>query len=140
MTRIADPNGPVDSFQARQKRIVHVLVHDQAPQAGASLSGRAHRSKRDGSERQIQIRRGANDPRVVPAELENGTRKTSRQPGCDGAAHRCRAGGRDGRHARIAGQKLARLTTADQQRQKPLRAVPELSHGLLKDGPHRQRA
>ena len=107
LARIADLDRRIDLLEPRHQAVVDAVMHEQAPQRGAALAGRAHGREGDGAHRQIEIGRGRDDRGVVAAELEDRAGEARGEARADRAAHGGRAGGRHDGHAVIVDQGLA---------------------------------
>ncbi|MCY1225701.1 hypothetical protein D9M72_379050 [compost metagenome] len=139
LARVAHLHVAVDLHELGHQLVVHALVHEQAPQRGAALAGRAHGREGDAAQREIEVGRGRDDGGVVPAQFEDRAGEARRQLRADLPAHRRGAGGREDRHAGIVDQHLADVARPQQQAEQAFGRVAEAFDGALRDGVHGQR-
>ena len=73
--RVADRHLAPDLDEARHKRVIDAVVHEQAAKGGAALPGGAGGGEHDAAQRQVQVRARGDDGRVVAAQLQQDAAK-----------------------------------------------------------------
>ena len=128
---------------------MYPVLHEQAPQRRASLTGRADRAERHRAQCKIQVRGTGDDGRIVAAQLQGRSPKPCRHALPDHAPHGRGAGRRDHRHARTFHHRAAPasrppVTTTDHAvaANQPKRRVPRPQRDREVEGgdhPHHAR-
>ena len=90
---VADLDGAVDLFELRDEGVVYGVMHDEAAQGRAALSGGAHGGEGDAAEGEVDVGGGGDDGGVVAAELEDGAGEAGGEARAYGSAHGGGAGG-----------------------------------------------
>jgi hypothetical protein len=134
VARIAHPQLPIGLPQAREKRIVRGLVHEEPAQRGAALAGGADRGEEHGADHQVAVGAGRHDGAVVAAQLEDGAGEALRQARRHGAAHARAAGGADQRHAGIVDERLGGAMVAENELEQSRRRGAEARRRAGEDG------
>ena len=75
--RIADGDAAVGLDELAHHVVGDGLVEEEPAQAGAALTGGAHRAEEDGAQRQVEVGVGLDDDGVVAAELEDAAAEAS---------------------------------------------------------------
>ena len=141
--RVTNRQTSIGGLQAFHQIRADGVMHDQAAQRGAALTGGAHGREHNRPHRHFQIRRGGHDHRVVAAQFQNALAEPLCHHRCHRTAHAGRPRGRNHRHGGAGDQRLAQFRIANQGLQQALgRVLAKAFHRAFKDlsaGQRRQR-